>query len=88
MDQPDDAWARSHETAAALRRAFLMLGMSADGLDALTSRDDSNGRPRVHIPPMLPEDAQLILDGLTPALGPAALIGHRDAAPVLPRGHE
>lgn len=84
----DDAWAHSHETAAALRRALIMLGVRAGDLDGVTSRDDSAGLPRVHIPPLRPDDAQRIIAALTPAPGPAALVGRRDGAPMLPEASQ
>lgn len=77
---------RAHETARAVHDALLALGIPETVLGPLTARQDSVGGHRVLIPPLPIADAERLLIGLGPYLGPgvAAFVGRADAAPYAP----
>ena len=81
QDRPD--WQRGHTAARELHDALLEIDIPETELTTLTARPDESGHPRIHVPRLSPQSAELILTALGPYLGPA-WAERRDAAPTVP----
>jgi hypothetical protein len=74
--------------ARILHDALEHIGIPETELTTLTSRDDSVGRPRVHVPSLSIESAESLVRAMGPTLGPEFVqrLNALGPAPISPTG--